>query len=109
MKSISRATGIAALAFAVAGAACASPLSFSLMGAVTANSFVMRAQEGCGELRRACLYKDVMGERGQGNCKRYRQKCGVNPDYCARLFEACVQNPKREQGCRHYRLECGSI
>lgn len=30
----------------------------------------------CGELRRACLHKEELGEQGEGNCRRYRQACG---------------------------------
>lgn len=29
----------------------------------------------CAELRRACLFKDELGETGQGNCRRYREVC----------------------------------
>lgn len=29
----------------------------------------------CRELRRACLYKEDLGERGEGNCRRYRALC----------------------------------
>jgi hypothetical protein len=29
----------------------------------------------CRELRRACLYKEELGEVGQGNCARYRRLC----------------------------------
>ena len=29
----------------------------------------------CRELRRACLFRDELGERGQGNCRRYRELC----------------------------------
>lgn len=29
----------------------------------------------CRELRRACLYKDELGETGRGNCARYREMC----------------------------------
>ncbi|MGE5389052.1 MAG: hypothetical protein ACM3NE_09200 [Hyphomicrobiales bacterium] len=29
----------------------------------------------CRELRRACLYKDELGETGRGNCQRYRDMC----------------------------------
>ena len=29
----------------------------------------------CGELRRACLNKERLGEQGEGNCRRYRQLC----------------------------------
>lgn len=30
----------------------------------------------CERLRRACEYKDERGERGEGNCRRYRYECG---------------------------------
>ncbi len=29
----------------------------------------------CRELRRACLYKEELGEVGRGNCQRYRAMC----------------------------------
>lgn len=29
----------------------------------------------CRELRRACLYKEDLGEVGRGNCQRYRSLC----------------------------------
>jgi hypothetical protein len=29
----------------------------------------------CRELRRACVNKDARGERGEGNCARYRAEC----------------------------------
>ncbi|WP_457798230.1 hypothetical protein [Methylocystis sp. S23] len=29
----------------------------------------------CRELRRACLYKEDLGEQGRGNCRRYRELC----------------------------------
>jgi hypothetical protein len=30
---------------------------------------------GCMELRRACLHKEVLGEEGEGNCRRNRETC----------------------------------
>ena len=30
----------------------------------------------CRRLRRACEFKDVRGETGEGNCRRYRRECG---------------------------------
>ena len=30
----------------------------------------------CRRLRRACQFKDERGERGEGNCRRYRRICG---------------------------------
>ncbi|PWB82078.1 MAG: hypothetical protein C3F11_13290 [Methylocystaceae bacterium] len=29
----------------------------------------------CRELRQACLHKGELGERGMGNCRRYREMC----------------------------------
>lgn len=29
----------------------------------------------CETLRRACLFKEELGERGMGNCRRYREVC----------------------------------
>src|SRR5437667_7526634 len=29
----------------------------------------------CEQLRRACEYKDRLGERGEGNCRTYRETC----------------------------------
>jgi hypothetical protein len=30
----------------------------------------------CRRLQRACEFKDERGERGEGNCRRYRRECG---------------------------------
>jgi hypothetical protein len=30
----------------------------------------------CDELRKAYLNKNELGEQGQGNCERYRERCG---------------------------------
>ena len=30
----------------------------------------------CDRLRRQCRNKDARGERGEGNCRRYREQCG---------------------------------
>lgn len=32
-------------------------------------------REMCRELRRACMYKEELGEEGAGNCRRYRRTC----------------------------------
>lgn len=29
----------------------------------------------CQDLRKACMYKRELGERGEGNCRRYRKHC----------------------------------
>lgn len=42
-------------------------------------NLVEHAQWGrsrCDRLRRACQFKDERGERGEGNCRRYREQCG---------------------------------
>jgi hypothetical protein len=41
-------------------------------------SLVEHAQSSsyCRKLRRACQFKDERGERGEGNCRRYRRICG---------------------------------
>jgi hypothetical protein len=63
----------------------------------------------CERLRRACIYKDERGERGEGNCRYYRQECG-GTSYCERLRRACVYKEYRgevgEGNCRRYRNEC---
>jgi hypothetical protein len=32
--------------------------------------------DDCDELRKACLNKNELGEQGQGNCEKYRERCG---------------------------------
>ena len=66
----------------------------------------------CDELRRACENKDMLGERGEGNCRRSRETCQrpVRRDVCAELRQACLnKNELGEQGagnCRRYRETC---
>jgi len=33
--------------------------------------------QDCRELRKACLNKEELRQRGQGNCQRYRRMCGL--------------------------------
>ncbi|GEP03059.1 hypothetical protein [Methylobacterium oxalidis] len=44
------------------------------------------------DLRIACENKGTLVERGQGNCRRYREECGrpSRPDICADLRQACL-------------------
>ena len=35
-----------------------------------------RYRRMCARLRDACRNKDIYGEEGQGNCRRYRRTCG---------------------------------
>ena len=49
----------------------------NLLLAITLVALPTIAQaQNCRELRRACEMKEELGERGQGNCQRYRQLCG---------------------------------
>lgn len=65
--------------------------------------------QSCRELRRACEMRDQLGERGQGNCRRYREQCEQGPD-CRALRQACMfKEELGEQGqgnCRAYREQC---
>ncbi len=65
----------------------------------------------CERLRRACQYKEYRGEVGEGNCRRYRERCLGWSSYCARLQRACLYKEYRgevgEGNCRRYRAECG--
>ena len=66
----------------------------------------------CEQLRRACENKDALGERGEGNCRRYREICQrpVRRDVWAELRQACLYKDELgEQGagnCRRYRETC---
>jgi hypothetical protein len=63
----------------------------------------------CERLSRACEYKEYRDEVGEGNCRRYRERC-LGGNYCERLHRACIH--KEELGevgagnCRRYRAEC---
>ena len=66
----------------------------------------------CEQLRRACENKDVLGERGEGNCRRYRETCQrpSRRDACAELRQACLNKDqlgeRGEGNCRRYRETC---
>lgn len=68
----------------------------------------------CEELRRACENKERLGERGEGNCRRYRETCQrpSRAQVCAELRQACLNKDRLgEQGegnCRKYRQTCRS-
>jgi hypothetical protein len=66
-----------ALLFLIPSASAASAGAGAIGGVPAAAGVkVERVQNGsCAELRRACLYKRELGERGQGNCSRYRAAC----------------------------------
>lgn len=64
---------------AMAGASIADPYDW---GAYSAGHHHKRGHHAigdrdmCREMRAACLHKGELGERGEGNCRRYRQMCG---------------------------------
>jgi hypothetical protein len=62
----------------VFGLSAASAAPFARDG-ITGQSVIEEVQyEGryCRRLRRACENKDIRGEVGEGNCRRYRRQCG---------------------------------
>jgi hypothetical protein len=66
-----------------------------------------RVQYGgyCESLRRACIYKDQLGEAGEGNCRRYRRECGGSGSYGA--------PPRYDRGyggdrCGYWRHRCAN-
>jgi len=71
--------------------------------------------QSCRELRQACLMKDSLGERGEGNCRRFRERCGGGGgggmNRCEQLRRACMFKDERgergEGNCRRFRQECG--
>jgi hypothetical protein len=66
----------------------------------------------CEELRRACLNKDRLGERGEGNCRRFRAECrrATPRNECRELRAACLNKDRLgergEGNCRRYRETC---
>jgi hypothetical protein len=65
----------------------------------------------CAELRAACEQKDRLGERGEGNCRRYRENCQrPRRDVCQELRAACLNKERLgergEGNCRRYRETC---
>ena len=73
-------------------------------------------RDDCRELRQACLMKGSLGEKGEGNCRRYRERCGGGDprserrDRCDDLRRACLNKSRLgeegEGNCRRYREEC---
>jgi hypothetical protein len=71
--------GLALLApLALAAPAAALPTGSTAMEAPALVQFAQYREESryCRRLRRACEFKDVRGETGEGNCRRYRRECG---------------------------------
>jgi hypothetical protein len=75
--------GLALCAVAAAGLSLgpvqAAPLTDGVRGMTSQQGIIEEAQyesRYCRRLRRACDNKDVRGEVGEGNCRRYRRECG---------------------------------
>ena len=72
----------------------------------------VRLRGECEQLRRACENKDMLGERGEGNCRRYRETCQrpARRDVCGELRQACLNKDqlgeRGEGNCRRYRETC---
>jgi hypothetical protein len=66
----------------------------------------------CEELRLACEAKGQLGERGEGNCRRYRETCErpSRQQVCEELRQACMHKgelgERGEGNCRQYRETC---
>jgi hypothetical protein len=107
------------LAIAAAAALFAFPLSASSQS-IEVGPGGVRIGEGrgrggggrCEELRLACEMKDRLGERGEGNCRRYRETCQrpSRREVCQELRSACLQKERLgergEGNCRRYRETC---
>jgi hypothetical protein len=102
------------LAIAAVAAFLAFPVSgFSQRLEIGPGGVRVGGDVNCEELRAACRNKERLGERGEGNCRRYREACERRPSraqVCADLRSACLNKDKLgEQGegnCRRYRQTC---
>jgi hypothetical protein len=101
---------MAMMALSLSGVSAAPFGGGQTQGVTSVESMVVQVNDGrCRELRLACENKDRLGERGEGNCRRYREECGGR-SHCERLRHACLH--KHETGregeglCRRYRQEC---
>ena len=76
MRSVILGTVIATGMSVFALSASAAPLA---RDGIAAQGVIEQAQyesRYCRRLRRACENKDIRGEVGEGNCRRYRRQCG---------------------------------
>jgi hypothetical protein len=67
------AVGLGAFGLSVASAA---PIARDGMAGQGVIEQVQYESRHCRRLRRACENKDIRGETGEGNCRRYRRQCG---------------------------------
>ena len=76
MKTILAGLTLAAGLSLAALPSSAAPFGMTDTGVATSGVEQVQWDEGrCRSLRRACQNKDARGERGEGNCRRYRQQC----------------------------------
>ena len=86
-------------------AASAAIIAFSVWGAAPGQASV------CSELRLACQHKGSVGEKGEGNCKKYRETC-TQPSQpsCRTLRYQCLHKESLgdvgEGVCARYRSAC---
>ena len=112
MRKIICAIAFAASVGALGGASVvAAPIGSDVQRAADYENVLQHVQSNrCDRLRRACENKDIRGEEGMGNCRRYRDECGDRGSYCSRLRRACENKDERgergEGNCRRYREEC---
>ena len=83
------------------------------LGAFVSALATPASAQSCRELRQACLMKDSLGERGQGNCRLFRERCGGGGggiNRCEQLRRACMFKDERGEvgqgNCRRFRAEC---
>ena len=67
------AAGMSVFAFSAASAAPIARDGIAAQGILEQAQYESRY---CRRLRRACQNKDIRGETGEGNCRRYRRECG---------------------------------
>jgi hypothetical protein len=67
------ATGMSDFALSAASAA---PLARDAIAGQVVIEQAQYESRYCRRLRRACQNKDIRGEVGEGNCRRYRRECG---------------------------------
>ena len=67
------ATGMSVFALSAASAAPLARDGIAGQGVIEQAQYESRY---CRRLRRACENKDIRGEVGEGNCRRYRRECG---------------------------------
>jgi hypothetical protein len=84
-------------------------LAIAAAAAMLTASIPAKADD-CEELKLACQHKGELGERGEGNCRRYREHCGGMRADCAELRAACLHKgelgERGEGNCRRYRETC---